>query len=54
MSAKSVLHMKNSHITEIGAGKVCGPTGKIRVNTGNLKIEFEWGPCLLYNQRNHH
>ena len=40
MSTKSVLHMKQSQYTEIGAGKICGWT--IKENTGNLKIEFEW------------
>ena len=42
MSAKSVNH---SQITGIGTGKNLGRTGK----TGNLKIEFEWEPCL-YDQ----
>ena len=36
MCAKSVLHMNQSQITDIG-------TLFDRKSTGNLKIEFEWG-----------
>ena len=36
---------------EIGTGKICdwsGKTqGKHRENTGNLKIQFEWVPCIM-------
>ena len=47
LSTECVLYMKHHQITEIGTGKICLPTGKQnRENTGNLKIEFEWGPCI--------
>ena len=36
MSAKSVLHVKHSQITEIGTGKICDRKGKKL----NMKIEI--------------
>ena len=50
MSAKSELHMKHPQITEIGTEKICCRTRKKTGKTGNLKIEFGWGPCTLCMQ----
>ena len=45
MSAKSVLPVKHPQISGIGTENFRSD----RENLGNLKIEFEWGPCL-YDQ----
>ena len=34
MSGKSVLHMKQSQNTEMGAGNMCGLTGEKKDNKG--------------------
>ena len=43
MSAKLVLHMKQLQTTKISMGENLGLD---RESKGNLKIEFEWVPCI--------
>ena len=47
MGLSSQFCVCNSHkLWKLAQGKFAGGQEKQRENTGNLKIQFEWVPCL--------